>query len=141
MAGSFMDKFHSDDFARLILRLSVGGLMLLHGINKIQGGVGGVKQALAGSNLPEALAYGAYVGEVVAPVLVIIGILTRPSALIICVQMIMAVYLAHAGDVAELNNHGGWAIELQALYFFGALALVFTGAGKFSVSRGKGGWD
>jgi putative oxidoreductase len=141
MAASWMKSLHSDDAARLLLRASVGGLMLLHGIDKLRHGLGGIKGLLASNGLPEALAYGAYVGEVLAPVLVLIGWFTRPAALVIAIQMIMAVYLAHRADVFALNEHGGYALELNVLYLAGALAIVFTGAGRFSVSRGKGGWD
>ena len=54
--------------------------------------------------------------------------------------MIVAVGMAHAGDIFTLSQSGGWAIELPALYFFGAVALIFTGGGKYALSN-KHLWD
>lgn len=129
---------HSDNTGKLVIRLAVGGLLLFHGISKISGGVGGISGMLESHGLPGAMAYGAYVGEVIAPLLVLVGWLTRPAAAVIAFNMLVAIGLAHAGDIFALNPYGGWAIELPMLYLLGAAALVFTGAGRFSVSRGKG---
>lgn len=128
------------DLGILILRLSVGILMLLHGIAKLAHGVGGIEQMLEASGLPTFIAYGVYVGEVVVPLLIILGIATRPAAAIFAFNMIVAVAMAHAGDLFTLSATGGWMIELQALYLFGSLALVFTGGGKYAVSN-KYLWD
>ncbi len=70
----------SDDTGKLVLRLALGILILLHGVAKIGAGVSGVGGMLASHGLPSALAYLVYVGEIVAPVLVIVGIYTRPAA-------------------------------------------------------------
>lgn len=131
----------NDDLGKLILRVSIGGKMLLHGIFKLQNGVGGVEKLLEAKGLPTMMAYGAYVGEIVAPILIIIGLFTRPAAALVAFTMILAVYLAHSGDVLSRNSTGGWAIELPMLFMFGAVALVFFGSGKYSVSKGKGMLD
>ena len=44
-----------------------------------------------------------------------------------------AVLLAHTGDLFHLGRSGGYALELQAMYLFTAVALALTGAGRFSV--------
>lgn len=131
----------TEDLGRLVLRLTVGGLMLPHGIAKATGGLGGISSMLAAKGLPEALAYGVYVGELVAPVLIIAGWYTRPAAVVLAFNMVVAVLLAHQGDLMQLNEHGGWALELQAFYLFGALAVALLGAGKYAVSGGNGKWD
>jgi putative oxidoreductase len=41
-------------------------------------------------------------------------------------------------DLGALNKQGGWALELQGMFLFGALAVAFLGAGRFSVG-GTGG--
>ena len=46
--------------------------------------------------------------------------------------------LAHAGDVFKLGEQGGWAIELQGLFLFGALAVMLLGGGRFSVGGLRG---
>jgi putative oxidoreductase len=52
--------------------------------------------------------------------------------------MLVAFALAHLAQLFTLAKTGGWALELQGMYLFTALALVFLGAGRFSVG-GAGG--
>ncbi len=130
----------NNDLGLLIIRLSIGILMLLHGIAKLSHGVGFIEQTVVDSGLPSFIAYGVYVGEIIAPLFIIVGYGTRIASAIFAFNMIVAVTLAHAGDIFSLSQTGGWTIELQALYFFAALALVFTGGGKYSLST-KNSWD
>ncbi|MBB4036124.1 putative oxidoreductase [Dysgonomonas hofstadii] len=128
------------DLGLLILRLTIGILMLLHGIAKLMHGAGGIEQMLEGMGLPSFIVYGVYIGEVIAPLFIIFGYGTRIAAAIFAFNMIVAVGMAHAGDIFILSKSGGWAIEMQGLYFFGAVALMFTGAGKYALSN-KHLWD
>jgi putative oxidoreductase len=135
-------KMHNgQDTGKLILRLALGILILLHGIAKLKGGVGGISGMLAGAGLPGVLAYGVYVGEVLAPLLLIFGLYTRLGALIVFVNMLFAIGLAHMGELGQLNRTGGWAIELQAMFLFSALAIVFLGAGRYSLGGTGGKWN
>jgi putative oxidoreductase len=129
------------DVAKLVLRISLGGMMLLHGIDKLHGGIAGLQRLVENKGLPGFVAYGVYVGEVVAPLFVIAGWKTRIAALVFAFNMLVAVLLAHSGDIVRLGRHGEWAIELQMLYMLGAVAIALLGAGKYSVSRGRGRWD
>ena len=124
-----------EDLGKLILRLTVGVLMLLHGVAKVSGGVGGIGGMLQSSGLPAALAYGVYVGEVLAPLLVIIGFYARIGALIMVVNMLFAIGLAHMKDIFLLTKTGGWAIELQAFFLFTALAVALIGPGRYAINR------
>ena len=130
----------SIDYGLLVLRVSLGVLMLLHGIAKLQNGVGGIAGMMEQSGLLQFMAYGVYVGEVIAPLMLIVGFRTRIAALLYIATMFVAIFLAHSGDIFSLTKSDGWAIELQALYLFGALALFFTGGGKMAVSS-KNRWD
>lgn len=121
------------DAALLVLRLALGILILLHGLSKLPPPPEFVAGELAKHNLPAALAYGVYLGEVVAPVLIIIGVWTRLAALVVVVNMVVAILLVHLPSLLKLNPVGGYALELQAMYLFTALALMLTGAGRFSV--------
>jgi putative oxidoreductase len=125
----------ADDIGKLVLRLTLGVLMLLHGIAKITRGTGGVERMLEGIGLPGSIAFGVYVGEVLAPVLVIIGFYARVGAGIMVVNMLFAIVLAHRADVFLLTKTGGWALELQAFFLFTALALMLMGPGRLSVNR------
>ena len=122
-----------DDLARLLLRIAVGGLMLCHGLYKLRHGVGGIASSVTAHGLPSAVAYGVYLGELLAPIAVLLGIFTRPAAAIVAVDMIVAVWLAHTGDLFHLGKAGGYALELQALYLVGALALALLGSGRYAV--------
>ena len=123
----------SADTGRLILRVVLGVLILLHGIAKLSGPPDMIAGMLAKVGLPGVLAYGVYVGEVLAPVLLILGLWTRAAALVIALNMIAAVGLAHMGQLFSLGPQGGYALELQAMFLFAAVALAFLGAGRYSV--------
>lgn len=127
-----------DAFGKLVLRLSVGTLMLLHGIHKIRNGVQGIIDRVAAAGLPGELGYLVLVGEVLAPVLVIVGLWTRPAALMMAITMIVAVWLVHMNDLYLLTRTGGWALELQGLFLFGSLAIALLGAGRFSLGGANG---
>ncbi|AFN78062.1 DoxX family protein [Stutzerimonas nitrititolerans] len=131
----------TDDMGKLVLRLSVGVLMLLHGIFKLQNGVGGIAGMLGSQGLPGFLAYGVYLGEVVGPVLVIIGLYTRVGAVLIIGNMLVALALAHSQELFSLGSMGGWALELQGMFLFGAVAIALLGAGKFSVGGVSGRYN
>jgi putative oxidoreductase len=132
---------NAPDFARLLLRLAVAGLMLPHGLHKLHAGIGQLGGLVAAHGLPRAVAYGVYVGEVVAPILVLLGLWTRPAALVIAFNLAIAVWLAHAGDLLTLSKTGGYALELQALYIVGAICIALLGAGRYSVRRGVERFD
>ena len=108
----------------LLLRFTVAGLMLFHGIAKIHAGVSGIESMVTGIGLPPWFAYGVLIGEVIAPILVIVGVLVRPAALIMAVNMIVAVALAHPADLLALSRTGGYALELQAFFFLCSIAVA-----------------
>ncbi|MCC5859016.1 MAG: DoxX family protein [Ectothiorhodospiraceae bacterium] len=124
-----------DDIGKLILRLMLGILMLFHGVPKLIGGIDPIRGMLAGAGLPEVLAWGVYVGEVLAPVMLIIGFYARWGAVLIVINMLFAIFLAHSHEIFALTERGAWAIELQGFFLFTALALVFTGPGGLSINR------
>ena len=126
--------FQNDDIGKLIVRMMVGFLMLFHGVAKITnlGSLEFIKGQLINNSLPEMLVYGVYIGEILAPLMIILGVFTRVGGLIIFVNMMFAIYLVHAHEIVSLGQHGGWAIELQGFYLFSALAVMFLGSGKIA---------
>lgn len=128
------------DLGLLILRVSLGIMMLLHGVAKLFYGIGFIEQQIVDMGLPVFFAYGVYFGEVVAPLFLIFGVGTRLAAGVFFINCIVAVLMVHSADVFAISEHGGWAIELLGLYFFGALALIFTGGGRYALSS-KYLWD
>jgi putative oxidoreductase len=128
------NQFHNDAIGKLLLRLTVALLMLFHGFAKIihPGSLEFIESSLSGLGMPSAIAYGVYVGEVIAPLMILFGIYTRIGGLIIVANMIFAIVLAHTADMFSLTQHGGWALELQAFYLFGGIAIALLGSGKFA---------
>lgn len=128
----------SDDTGKLVLRLGLGVIILVHGISKLSTGVGFIAGVLASHGLPPWLAYLVYVGEIVAPLLVIVGFCTRPAALIVAINMIVAIGLVRYKDLFVISKTGGWAMELEGILLIAAVAVALLGAGRFSLS-GSGG--
>ena len=119
-----------EDFGRLLLRLTVGGLMLFHGLHKLIGGIDGIAGMLVAKGLPGFIAYGVLIGEVVCPALIILGILVRPAALVLAFTMVVAWLMVGINNTAMLDKTGAWAIESLVYFFVAALALAFLGAGR-----------
>lgn len=135
LVASFNRLVNHPDFAKLLLRLVFGFLMLFHGAAKVVNGVSWVKPVLAAHGFPEFLAYGAYIGEVLAPILIIIGLYTRLAGLVYAVNMIFAVVLVAGANFWVRTNVGAWALETEAMFFFGGILIMLFGAGKYSVSQ------
>lgn len=131
----------SEDFGKLILRVTVAVLILFHGISKVIGGAGFITGLVAKAGLPPALGYLVYVGEVIAPLLILFGVWTRIGGLIVVINMIVAVLLVHTSQFFTMAKTGGWALELQALYFAAGLAIALLGAGRYSVAGAGGRWN
>lgn len=124
-----------NDVGLLIIRTAIGVLMLFHGIAKLKG-LGHIEAMVTNAGLMSFLAYGVYITEIVAPIFILLGWKIRIWALIYFFGMITALYLAHSKDLFALSKTGGLKIELILLYALGSLALVFTGSGKYAISRG-----
>ncbi|KOC89248.1 DoxX family protein [Winslowiella iniecta] len=133
--NGFTRIFDHPDFGKLLLRLTFGILLLFHGAAKIQHGVGWIASMLAAHGLPGFIAYGAWIGEIVAPVMVIIGLMTRPAAFVIAVNMVVATLLVKTGAFWSRTDVGAWALETEALYFFGGVIIMLLGAGKYTLIR------
>lgn len=123
----------SEDAGKLILRAVLAAMLLFHGISKLHHGIGFIADMLAKAGLPAVIGYGVYIGEIVAPLFILAGLFTRAAALVVAINMIVAVSLAHTSQFFTINDTGGWALELQGMYFFTAVALVLLGAGRYSV--------
>ena len=125
---------NNEAIGKLVLRLTLGVLMLFHGVAKVihTGTLDYIGGNLAGIGLPEMLAYGVYVGEIVAPLMLIVGVFTRWGGMLIVVNMLFAIGLSHMGDLFALTEHGGYRLELQFFYLFCGLAVMFLGSGRYA---------
>jgi putative oxidoreductase len=114
----------------LLLRFTVGVLMLFHGVAKLMRGLGPIEGMLENVGLPAWVAFGVIVGEVIAPLLVIAGVWVRWGALLMAVNMLFAIGLAHMADLFLLTPSGAYRLEAQAFFFFCSLAIAWLADGK-----------
>ncbi len=136
-----MSNTSMDDLGKLVLRLTLGILILLHGISKLLNGIGGIEGMVAAQGLPAFLAWAVYIGEVVAPLLLIFGIYARLGGLLIAANMVVAIMLAHSKQLFTLTGSGGWSLELQGMFLATGLAIALLGAGRYSVGGRGGKWN
>ena len=123
------------DTGLLVLRFGLAVVMLFHGVFKATHGIAWMNGPLSRVGLPTQLAYGVYVAELLAPILLILGLWTRTAALIIAFDMTMAIYLVRRGDIGKINPMGGgWAIELEVMLLVAALTLALAGGGRYGLS-------
>ena len=99
----------------------------MHGIDPIEGMV-------TDMGMPGFVAYGVYAGEVLGPLLLIVGFYARIGAALIAVNMLFAFALAHTGELASLTQNGGWALELQGMFLSSAIALALMGPGRIGIN-------
>lgn len=123
----------SRDFGLLILRLTFGGLIMFHGWGKLQGFLGGQASSFGdpiglGPELSMALAIFA---EFICGGLVVLGLATRPALLPLIFTMLVAIFVVHRADPFQTK-------ELAMVYLGAYLALLFTGAGNYSVDASLG---
>jgi putative oxidoreductase len=126
----------NESTGKLILRVVLGVLILLHGIAKLRGGIGWLDGALEAAGLPIFFKYGVYIGEVLAPLAVIAGWYSRIGAWLIAVNMLFALGLAHGAELFAIDpQSGGLVIEKQYMYFFSAIALALIGPGRYAFNQ------
>jgi putative oxidoreductase len=125
----------SDDAGKFTVRFTVGVLILIHGVSKIidPGSVSGIGGQMTALGMPAFLAYGVYIGEVLAPLMVVLGIFSRIGGLLIVANMVVAIGMFHVSQIFTMGRMGGWTLELQGFYLLGGLAVYFLGSGRFAV--------
>jgi len=123
----------NNDIAKLLLRVALGVLILFHGIHKLIYGVSGVEAMLSNAGLPQLLAYGVYVGELIAPIFIILGLYARVASLLLSFNMLMAIYLAY-GFSYSLSKFGGLSYETPLLFMIMSLLVFLFGSGRYSVN-------
>ena len=126
--------FQNSDIAKLLLRLSVGIMMLFHGVEKIVNGINGVKHLTVNAGLPEFFAYGVYIGEIVVPIFIILGLYARIASLFLALNMVMAIFLAYGNSLFALGKHGAPVIELPLFYLILSVVIFLLGSGRYAVN-------
>ncbi|HQW44153.1 MAG: DoxX family protein [Chitinophagaceae bacterium] len=119
----------SVSFALLLLRLSLGGLMIPHGYQKL------MSFASKSSGFSDPFHIGGpasmsltIFAEFFCAIFIVLGLMTRLACVPLITAMSVALFYAHHGEVFGDGEHA-------ALYLLGYAALFFTGPGKISMDR------
>ena len=67
--------------------------------------------------------------------MVIVGLHARIGGAIVAINMVVAIALVHMRELGRLNDTGGWAIELQAMFLAGAVVVALIGPGRYSANQ------
>ncbi|MFL5774541.1 MAG: DoxX family protein [Flavisolibacter sp.] len=115
------------DFAILVARITIGALMLTHGLPKLAGLLsGGPVQFPPVFGLTPEISLGlAVFAEVFCSILIIIGLGTRFAVIPPAITMMVAVFSILAADTFSKK-------ELAVFYLLSYVVLFFSGSGKYS---------
>lgn len=132
--------FHSSaGVAALILRVPVGIILAAHGAQKLFGWFGGYGLEGTGQWMTSigiepgylmALAAGS--AEFIGGLALVLGLLTRPAALVTAFTMLIAIFSVHISNGLFMSNNG---YEFALVLFAATLSLIFQGSGQFAVDN------
>jgi len=118
-----------NDLALLLLRVGFSGMMLTHGIPKL------AKLGDSPIAFPDPIGVGStasliltLLGEVVAPILILIGFKTKLAAIPAAITMLVAAFVVHLSDPMATK-------EKALLYLIGFVVIFLAGPGKFSIDK------
>ena len=132
-----------NDFAALVLRVTLGVVMFPHGAQKVLGMFGGhgfsaTVEAFRGMGIPPAMTYLAMAAEFLGAIGLIVGCLGRVAAAGIGTVMVVAVMKVHYANGFFMNWSGqqaGEGYEYHLLAIGIAVAILMKGSGALSVDR------
>jgi putative oxidoreductase len=119
----------------LILRLGIGLYLLAHGWGKLQMIIGGKFDAFMdpiGLGTGTSLVLAGF-AEFICGGLLLLGLATRLAAIPVVITMAVAAIFVHGADPWLVSNATNGSKEPALLYLIPALALIFTGPGRFAV--------
>ncbi|WP_041654437.1 DoxX family protein [Marinobacter nauticus] len=126
-------------FAALVLRVPVGMILAAHGAQKLFGwfggyGLEGTGQWLASIGLEPGYLMALLAGgaEFFGGLALVLGLLTRPAAVVAAFTMLVAIFAVHIGNGLFMANNG---YEYALTLFAATVALAIQGAGRFAVDN------
>jgi len=128
------------DISYLIVRVTAGGMLLVHGIGKVMNtSAVNLAKGMTARGIEPALpaAYAVLTLETVGAVCLIVGLFTRFWAAAIAIEMAIITFVAHyANGFGWTSPRGGWEYPL----FWGliVLAIALRGGGPYSLDRKLG---
>ena len=130
LLSRFLARSYNRDWAIGLLRIWLGVMMVYHGVPKFFGDRSGMIGWLSdvGVPAPEFFAFMAGFGEFVGGVLLILGLVTRPAAILTTITMLVAVFGKHLDDPFGKK-------ELGLAYLVMSLVILIAGPGRHSLDR------
>ena len=126
----------NESTGKLILRIMLGLLILLHGISKLMNGIDWLDGALASAGLPASSSTASTSARSSRRSPSSQATYSRIGAWLIAVNMLFAFGLVHGSEIFAINpQSGGLALETQYLFFFTAIALALIGPGRYAVNQ------
>jgi putative oxidoreductase len=126
--------------ALLVVRLTLGIIMTVHGYHKVLGGLHNFANMVGQMGLPAWLGYVSAFTELLGGLLIVVGFFTRPAAFAVCINLCVALLKVHLHNgLMGSPDRPGFEFPLAAATL--AFALIFFGAGPISldhVLRGGG---
>ena len=120
--------------ALLVMRVTLGSIMTLHGYHKVFAGLQQFAHAVGGMGLPSWLGYVSAFTELLGGLLLVVGFFTRPAALAICINLCVAIWKVHLHNgLMGSPDRPGFEFPLAAATL--AFALIFFGAGAISIDH------
>jgi putative oxidoreductase len=117
--------------ALVVIRLALGAVMLAHGYQNTFRHLHDHVRMVAGLGIPAWLGYVSAYTELLGGVLILVGFLTRPAALAICIDLLVAIWKVHRRNGLTGEHGYEFPLALVALAF----ALIFFGAGPISIDH------
>jgi putative oxidoreductase len=129
----------NDSYSALALRLPLGIIFAAHGAQKLFGwfggyGLEGTGQWMASIGLEPGVFLAALSGsaEFFGGLFLILGLLVRPSALVLAVTMLVAIFSVHISNGLFMSNNG---YEFALALLAGVVSLLISGGGRASVDK------
>jgi putative oxidoreductase len=124
----------------LAVRVIVGTIMAAHGLQKVQAGPANFGAFLGqmGVPLPTLMGYVVTFVEVVGGVLLIVGLLSRLAALLLTIDLVVAILLVKVNVGFLSPPQGGAGAELELALIAGFLVILLAGPGRLSVDHALG---
>ncbi|MFC3152846.1 DoxX family protein [Litoribrevibacter euphylliae] len=125
--------------ASLALRIPVGIILIAHGAQKLFGAFGGyglegTGQWMASIGLEPGYLMALLAGsaEFFGGLALILGLLTRPAAIVAAFTMLVAIITVHLENGLFLSNNG---YEFGLALLAAAVSLIFAGGGSLSIDN------
>ena len=120
--------------ALLVVRLTLGAIMTVHGYHKVFGGLHQSAYVVGSMGLPSWLGYVSAFTELLGGLLILVGFFTRPAAVAICINLCVAIWKVHLHNgLLGSPDRPGFEFPLAAATL--AFALIFFGAGPIALDH------